>query len=483
MRFKQSLVFLLFIISSLFANAASKLDNTPFKKQDIALLDLLYKDSVNSLNIQLNSSIYQFSLDNKESRNIALFKQKQEIWLQPLGTGKLFKVNKSSTGYSLQRIDSTIHSGVNFNSVSFSLHDTLFQYGGSGFWTIRGIITYFSKSSHEWELYPSHQLVNGYEGLSNYAFYHIDTLANKLYATNVVELKDPPFDLGFNVVDSVYTFNFKTKNWTNLGPLNPEFKKMIDKDNFYTLHIGNLFFFRRFFDWHWVDFENNLYGNLKLEKNTEIKQRWLNLYNSKSTYQDLQFNLGNTCYLIKLDPDLNTTYTSFTIQKEDLDLSETKYVYKKNNFILAFYLNTVVPFFTPNVFILIIITFFIFFVLYRQRKKRVPKEVNAILNYNFVNSLSIIEKELVQVLYQQQLKGEEISPKLINKIIGVQQKDTLTQNKSRSDHFLKINQKFKLATQQELPLIVKSRDSIDKRHYNYGLEARHLQELSKYFKS
>ena len=483
MGLKQSLAFLLFIISSLFANAESKLGNTPFKKQDIALLDLLYKDSVNSLNIQLNSSIYQFGLDNKEYRNIALFKQKQEIWLQTLGTGKLFKVNKSSTGYSLQRIDSTIHSGVNFNSVSFSLHDTLFQYGGSGFWTIRGLITYFSNSTHEWELYPSHQLVNGYEGLSNYAFYHIDTLANKLYATNVVELKDPPFDLGFNVVDSVYTFNFKTKNWTNLGPLNPEFKKMIDKDNFYTLHIGNLFFFRRFFDWHWVDFENNLYGNLKLEKNTEIKQRWLNLYNSKSTYQDLQFNLGNTCYLIKLDPDLNTTYTSFTIQKEDLDLSETKYVYKKNNFILAFYLNTVVPFFTPNVFILIIITFFIFFVLYRQRKKRVPKEVNAILNYNFVNSLSIIEKELVQVLYQQQLKGEEISPKLINKIIGVQQKDTLTQNKSRSDHFLKINQKFKLATQQELPLIVKSRDSIDKRHYNYGLEARHLQELSKYFKS
>jgi hypothetical protein len=69
-----------------------------------------------------------------------------------------------------------------------------------------------------------------------------------------------------------------------------------------------------------------------------------------------------------------------------------------------------------------------------------------------------------------------------SKIIGVQQKDTLTQNKSRSDHFLKINQKYKLATQQSLPLIVKSRDSIDKRVYNYGIEARYVLALAKYLK-
>ena len=142
-----------------------------------------------------------------------------------------------------------------------------------------------------------------------------------------------------------------------------------------------------------------------------------------------------------------------------------------------------IPFFTPNVLLLMLISFFVFFILYRQRKKRVPKEVNAILNYNFVNSLTVVEKELIQALYQHHLKGEEIVPKLINKIIGVQQKDTLTQNKSRSDHFLKINQKYKLATQQSLPLIIKSRDTTDKRVYNYGIETRYVQALEKYFKS
>ena len=48
-------------------------------------------------------------------------------------------------------------------------------------------------------------------------------------------------------------------------------------------------------------------------------------------------------------------------------------------------------------------------------------------------------KELLDVLYEKNLKGEMMTTQMINKIIGVQQKDIMTQNKNRSDHFLKIN--------------------------------------------
>ena len=80
------------------------------------------------------------------------------------------------------------------------------------------------------------------------------------------------------------------------------------------------------------------------------------------------------------------------------------------------------------------------------------------------------------------MKGEDVSTKTINKIIGVQQKDTLTQNKSRSDHFIKINQKFKMATQHTELLIIKNRDTVDKRQYNYGLNNLYLQAIEKLFK-
>jgi hypothetical protein len=117
------------------------------------------------------------------------------------------------------------------------------------------------------------------------------------------------------------------------------------------------------------------------------------------------------------------------------------------------------------------------------RKKRMPKEVVTILYQSFFSSLSIIEKELLEALLRNNLKGEELSTKTINKIIGVQQKDTLTQNKSRSDHFIKMNQKFKMATQQTEPLIIKNRDKGDKRQFNYDLNGIYTSEVEKLFKS
>lgn len=483
MNFKQQLLVLLFVGTILTSHAQTSIAKKAFQKQDIALLDILFKDTIHSLQLQLSSSIYSFGVDKRQFRNFALVKNKNQFWLQPLGSGQLFTIHKTQKGYELKRIDSTVHSGVNSSSYTFMLNDTLFQYGGAGFWNLRGIITYFSHQTHEWELYPSHHLLNGYNGFENYVLYHLDTAQQKIYTTGYVQFKNAPYDLNINVVDSCYEFNFKNQSWNNLGSTNPKLIKLFDKSNYYTYPIGDILFIRNFFDLYWVDFKNNAFGKINEVKNEAIKLKWFSLYNTKAPYQDLQFNLGNTCYLIKLDPDLNTSYTTFTLSKQDINLSNKDYIYKINNFLVSFYLFKVIPFFTPNVLLLMLISFFVFFVLYRQRKKRVPKEVNEILNYNFVNSLTVVEKELIQALYQHHLKGEEISPKLINKIIGVQQKDTLTQNKSRSDHFLKINQKYKLATQQSLPLIVKSRDSIDKRVYNYGIENRYVQALSKYFKS
>lgn len=483
MYFKQHLILLLFVLTILTSNAQTSIAKNALQKQDIALLDILFKDTIHPLHLQLSSSIYDFGIEKKQFRNFALVKNKKQFWLQPLGAGQLFSIHKTQKGYALQRIDSTVHSGVNSCSFTFMLNDTLFQYGGAGFWHLRGIITYFSQLTHEWELYPSHQLLNGYDGFENYVQYHLDRNQQKIFTTGSVKLKNPPYDLNINIVDSCYEFDFKNQSWNTLGATNPELLKLFKKSNYYTYHIDDILFLRNFFDLYWVDFKKNTFGKINESKNEAAKLQWLNLYNTKEPYQDLQFNLGNTCYLIKLDPNLNTSYTTFTLSKTDIDLSNNNFIYKTNNFIVTFYLNTVVPFFTPNVLWLILIAFFVFFVLYRQRKKRVPKEVNAILNSNFVNSLTVVEKELIQALYDHYLKGEQIVPKLINKIIGVQQKDTLTQNKSRSDHFLKINQKYKLATQQSLPLIIKSRDSIDKRVYNYGIETRYVQALEKYFKS
>jgi hypothetical protein len=110
-----------------------------------------------------------------------------------------------------------------------------------------------------------------------------------------------------------------------------------------------------------------------------------------------------------------------------------------------------------------------------------PSEVQTILYKNFYSGITIVEKELIQTIFQCQMSNEQISIKMINKIIGVQQKDILTQNKSRSDHFLKINQKFNLATRSKELLIIKQREETDKRQFNYNINPQFLKQIEALF--
>jgi len=483
MKMVRLILSLILITQAFFSFAQVKKVNNPLQEQEIALLNLISADSINPLNIQLKSTLFSFGLDTKTFKDIALIKKGRNIWIQPLGSGKLYKLEKYKNSYSLLRIDSTIHSGVNYKAFTFQLNDTLFQYGGSGFWHMRGIMTYFSPKTHEWELYPSNAIVNGYDDNLNIIKYKLDTEASKLYMTKSLDYANIPKDFSIKDIDSCYEFDFHKNTWTNLGATNPELIKVLQNANYYNYNINDLLIFQNYLDYYWINFKKNEFGKITPQRNNIMKQPWLSLYTTKESYESLQFNLGNTAYLIKIISGNKLSYASYQINAEDLDRSTIQYIYKVENPIIHFIFNNVFPFFTPSVSIVILIAFGLFFLIYRQRKKRVPKEVTARLNYNFYHSLSIIEKELVQVLYQNQKKGESISTKVINKIIGVQNKDVLTQNKSRSDHFLKINQKYKLSTQEPLPLIVKTRDSIDKRQYNYGLEPSYLLYLEKMIQS
>ena len=483
MKFSRIILCLALIIHASHCYTQEKKVINPLQEQEIALLNIITADSINPLNIQLNSTLFKFGLDTKTFKDIALVKKGKEIWIQPLGSGSLYKLAKNKSSYALIRIDSTIHSGVNYKAFTFHLNDTLFQYGGAGFWHMRGIMTYFSPKTHEWELYPSNIIVNGYDDYINIIKYKVDAEASKLYTTKSLAYTNMPKDFSINAIDSCFEFDFHKNTWTNLGATNPELIKVLQAANYYNFNINDILIFQNYLDYYWINFKKNEFGKITSQRNNIMKQPWLSLYTTKESYESLQFNLGSTAYLIKITAGNKLSYATYQINADDLDRSSIQYVYKVENPLAQFFFNKVIPYFTPSVSITILIAFGIFFIVYRQRKKRVPKEVTARLNYNFYHSLSVIEKELLQVLYKNHQKGDSISTKVINKIIGVQNKDVLTQNKSRSDHFLKINQKYKLSTQQQLPLIIKTRDSIDKRQYNYGLEPSYIVYLEKMIES
>ena len=59
-----------------------------------ALLDILYKDTVNPLQIKLDGEVFKFGINPLTNSTISLLKNKKEIYIQPLGTGKLYQVKK-----------------------------------------------------------------------------------------------------------------------------------------------------------------------------------------------------------------------------------------------------------------------------------------------------------------------------------------------------------------------------------------------------
>ena len=330
--------------------------------------------------------------------NSNIIKKGKDLYIQPLGTGRLYKAIKENGVVKLDRMDLTKHSGSNFYAQNFFINDTLYQMGGVGFWHIRGILTYYSNQTRQWEIIQANKNVQTYlDGTTNTVMHYDEKRKDpKLYVSNSYYYPNYPSSFETASTDSCYVYDFNTRRWNTLGKLNPEFIKTIGNNQSHEmeLHINNLYIFQTQLKFYWLDFEKN-----------------------KLVY------LGLSLLLIAIALRAN------------------------------------------------------FF-----RKKRMPKEVVVILYQNFYNAITVVEKELLEVLYNSSLTGDEVSTKTINKIIGVQQKDTLSQNKSRSDHFIKINQKFKMATQNAEALVVKNRDTADKRQYNYGLNKKFMIEIEKLLK-
>ena len=444
-----------------------------------ALLDIISKDTVNPLNIKLNGEVFKFGITPFTNSTISLLKNKKEIYIQPLGTGKLYQVKKEKEGkFHIERIDSTYFNGANFNAINFFMNDTLFQYGGDGYWHIRGYLTYFSYKTHEWELYNANRLVIAFEDGNNNLVYNIDRKKRNLYLSNSFLQVDFPASLNVESIDSVYQYNTQSRIWTTLGKTNPLLKAIIETKGALHYQMNEYSIIQNKLELIWADFDNNTFGKFKERANSEFKENWLSIYLNNTKYNSLQFFLGNTFYLIKIDAENKLTYNSFQITNDALDLSNQQPIYIPTNKFVQLLSHHIIDITLYVILGLITIVIAIYWLKRRNTKNVLNKEVSNILNNHFFESLTVIEKELIEILYEHHLKGGFISTKLINKIIGVQNKDVMTQNKNRSDYFLKINQKFKFATHKELPLIIKTRDGLDKRQFNYGLQEAYLSELT-----
>ena len=118
------------------------------------------------------------------------------------GTGKVFSVD--TVEHIVERIDETYHHGYNFDSYQFIRKDTIYSFGGYGFWIQNNLLTYFSEVRKEWSVFSKAPF-----GLSTPDF---DVTGTEIRFYD--RLSDVLYVIHSQVV---YGYHFNDGTWRNYG--------------------------------------------------------------------------------------------------------------------------------------------------------------------------------------------------------------------------------------------------------------------------
>ena len=129
------------------------------------------------------------------------------------GSGPVFQ----TTGGTIRRIDIALDHGFQTESIEFVRNDTLFRHGGHGLWEAHNFISYFNDNSRQWEIFApikSRQFPPG-------MFSHHGLLdGNRLFLFGGFTV-NPYNRLEKKYNREVWLFDFSTKEWFNLGNIDP----------------------------------------------------------------------------------------------------------------------------------------------------------------------------------------------------------------------------------------------------------------------
>jgi hypothetical protein len=127
------------------------------------------------------------------------------------GTDHVYRLEKDVQGPYLKRIDSATHLGGNYRNMPFLRHDTLYRFGGYGFWKTRGYFTWFNPSDGQWQIWEDDASLP-----SAYSFYWYDVDEDAFYLLGTWENR--PHEHFRDIRrDSLFRYDFHTRIWKSLG--------------------------------------------------------------------------------------------------------------------------------------------------------------------------------------------------------------------------------------------------------------------------
>lgn len=181
-------------------------------------------ENVDTKDIPLNSLLFSFS---NRSGTLLLVE----------GTGQVFQLDQARK--KLTRLDKTFYRGYNFGAIRFLHNDSLFCLGGSGFWQVNNIETYFSTKSLEWELKYT-PTENGPKQMRS-DFGGFDESRDVICA---LDFPTPYQTQNKTTSYCYYEKKINEENWTYKGDLNISILNKLGVDNIRSTFINGIYLFR-----------------------------------------------------------------------------------------------------------------------------------------------------------------------------------------------------------------------------------------------
>ena len=249
-------------------------------------IKLFFSEDNNSLYSLYNEQILKKELYGDTEQTLILnplpedYPEYNPIWYQnqlhllSQKGGLLYRVENDTT----IRLDKSFQHRKQFQSNDFVYRDTLFRYGGYGFWRANNFFTYFDHSTKEWEYYPTNSFTMPDEAYDGKAF----LLGDHFYVFGG-QTVDKSNGLAGNKSNQIWIFDFQSREWTNAG------KTAINISPYKTIQKDSLFYL--------IGQPSNSEGDLILDLGSNTAKRFDHTLISANTNKKAPaFFMGDTLY-------------------------------------------------------------------------------------------------------------------------------------------------------------------------------------------
>lgn len=451
-----------------FGQYSSAQDNWTSAKNN-PLLDHLFRSKHENIDVSFpgwNQKFIEVENPNLNSYAQSLLKNREGLFLFVNASGRIYEAKKvEGDSMYFARIDATHFYGHNNGSVYFSYRDTIYNFGGFGYWNTNGHLRYFSKFNKEWNIKALDKEVKAVKMLyqldsKNGCFYFTGDLFNpaekeKKPSFRVTQLdlnKEQNIDLG--VLDKTIV------DYINLNPFQPIMVQIpawnrtllaINVDKIYLLDFkGN-----RFYKLTNKGIRDYFFGNAK----------GLSVNNCFAEDSTIHFTLTN---------DTGFQLNSFRISKNDFEQEGAPLYYNPIDWLKVLAISGL------GFFFLAIPVFFLWRI--RRMKAKIVELTEKSMNTEIKDDLGFqqFEIELILAIHEGNLKGRIFTVDEINTHLGIQRKALEVQKKIRTETINRINHKFKLLSESTNVLIERVRSVEDRRYYMYTVSDQNLEKLKSF---